>query len=461
MGMFDSFYVAKADHLIEIQTKELDCTLDRYYWGDLIKEEKGVTFLIEDYSYSENNQYNDWFIFVLLNGFYVDYAVVSHQDHVDYTKNKLYNLWSNAELQNITLSYLMEKNYQLGQDKSSLINNISQKIQDYLVYLDEPKKTKKECSFSINLNQYQDKQISMKDFLNDLNQTIQTKKEQMYGDNQIYEMGFDDLLNKMSDVGRMQPIESKVLQYVYLNKEKFDFSLDEIVLSHTFQPLVLSLDIEWDKTLFFHMNDFTNLPTYFEYLFNYIKLPSEILDNFIHSHWNQLSYDKKASLFSHNFIEDYQDSLELIFNKYNEKDWANIITTQDFWYAILENNGRLSIGSRTDLFDMVIQKINTIQNLCSENELTFLGAFIKSTHNVSNKESIDNLEKLTYEIIDLSLKNNQMYLHHDEKEEHNLWQKAQEYHNKIDIIHSYYEKIKIDNNMNHSVSNYKNKTLKL
>lgn len=461
MGMFDSLYIKKADHLVEVQTKQLESTLDRYYWGDMIKKEAGVSFLVEDYSYAENHEYNDWFIFVLLNGFYVDYAVVKQAEHIEYTKNKLNTLWSNPQLQNITLSFLMEKSYELGQEKTSLVNNIRGKVEDYLEYLDNPKKPKNDRSFHINHNQYQDKQVSMKDFLNDVKEVILSKQKKMYGSTESLEVQYDELFNRMSDVGRMQNIESKVLQYVYLNQDKFNFSLDEIILSHTLQPLILSLNVDLNKTIFFNMDDFKSLPTYFEYLFNYIKLPSELFHNFVKSHWSELSYEQKSSLFYNNLIEDYKDNLSFILNQYSEKEWVNLITHTEFWYNILEHNNRLELNSNQNLIDMTLDKIKNVNDFSHNKEMSFLGAFIESIKQITNTESINNLQSLSHHLIKIAKKHNVLYLHKNNDKEQNLWQKASESNETIELIHAYYEKKQLENNMQKVNKKSKNSVIKL
>lgn len=443
MGMFDSLYVKKANTLIEVQTKQLEQSMERYYWGDQITKGKGISFLIEDFSYAERGNHNDWFIFVLLNGFYVDFAVVNQEKYIPYVQKQLTKLWSNLELQNFTLSSLLEKNYSFSQQKSYLINNLSQKITHYAHYLKEPTKNKSDKSL-FNFNLYQDKNVSVEEFLNELASSIEEKQKEIYGNNNIYALEYGDSFQSVNDVGQIQGVEQNIREFIYLNKEKFNFSSDEIVLSHMLQPLILSSDIDLNQKILFQIEYIESLPTYFDYVLGYIKLPSDILQAMIDKYWSNFTYEQKADILSSNLIDDYWVVQNQIINKYSAKELEQVAQLSSFWNKVI---------SQEKLVENFILRLSDIEFSLKNNYISILGAFIDGTIGVSQT---NNLNILAHKIINLMEQKNCLYLSLDADKENHIWQEAIVAHPQLEEIKSYYEAKRLES----MISQNRNKPLK-
>lgn len=451
MGMFDSFYVRKGNETIEVQTKQLESSMDRFYWGDKVKDEKGITFLVEDYSYSDKGDYSDWFIFVLLNGFYVDVAIVEDKSYIDYTQKTLKNVWSNLELQNYTLTSILDKNYFFNQQKGHLVNSLNRKINYYLNYLDEPTKEKeKGLRFSFNLNPYQDKNVSIKEFLTELKEEIDAKQKLLYnGGLSLSVENFEDD-KKLDDVGYMQEVQSYVRHYVYLNQDKFNFKNEEIALSQLLQPLIISSNLDLKQTILFNVDNLNTLPTYFEYLLNYIKLPSELFTSIIHKYWEKFDSNDKASLIYSNFIEGYENELLDLLDKYGDFDLIHLSATVEFWQKGID---------RTNFIQKLINKLNNISDSFEFEDNSTLGALIEALPELKLDVSYHDIEENCLSIINLLAHKNKLYLNTNSQKESELWEKAIEWNQQINSIKSLYEKTRLEQTV--EISDTDKKKLKL
>lgn len=105
MGMFDSFYTNEGK---EIQTKKLNCVLDRYYIGDTVPSYElnfdgatGNYYLIEAYDNAS---------VIIINNIFIDTLIDADHENLKANTNAIFKSYlANPELLSLKLSHIIKE----------------------------------------------------------------------------------------------------------------------------------------------------------------------------------------------------------------------------------------------------------------------------------------------------------------------------------------------------------------
>ena len=141
MGMFDSYFIPWGDDEAEIQTKEFDSTLARWYLGDRVliepafSDASGVCILLEDFSLNSQYRYVPAQRHVALlhfNGIFADYCCGLSFEEVQATQTRLEKIWLNPFWRSLGFAKLLDIERNRSHAREQFGARLSQLNQDWL-----------------------------------------------------------------------------------------------------------------------------------------------------------------------------------------------------------------------------------------------------------------------------------------------------------------------------------------